>query len=53
MGVLNLTADSFSDGGRFLSPTQAIQHAQAMMEAGGDIQDIGAENNPPGAATIK
>jgi dihydropteroate synthase len=52
MGVLNLTADSFSDGGRFLSHTQAMNHAQAMIEAGADILDLGAESTRPGAATI-
>ncbi len=52
MGVLNLTADSFSDGGRFLSHTQALKHAQAMIEAGADILDLGAESTRPGAASI-
>jgi dihydropteroate synthase len=52
MGVLNLTADSFSDGGRFLSHTQAFAHAQAMVEAGADVLDLGAESTRPGAASI-
>ncbi len=52
MGVLNLTADSFSDGGRFLSHSQAIKQAQAMIEAGANILDLGAESTRPGAASI-
>jgi dihydropteroate synthase len=52
MGVLNITPDSFSDGGKFLSPQRAIQHALAMQEAGADILDIGAESTRPGSAEI-
>jgi len=50
MGVLNITPDSFSDGGKFLSPQRAIQHALAMEKAGADILDIGAESTRPGSA---
>jgi dihydropteroate synthase len=50
MGVLNITPDSFSDGGRFLSPRLAIEHALALEKAGADILDIGAESTRPGSA---
>jgi dihydropteroate synthase len=52
MGVLNITPDSFSDGGKFLSPQRAIHHALAMQKAGADILDIGAESTRPGSAEI-
>jgi len=48
MGVLNLTPDSFSDGGRFDSPDRAMEHAVGMIEDGADIVDIGAESTRPG-----
>jgi len=47
MGVLNVTPDSFSDGGKFIDPTAAIIHAGAMAEQGADILDIGAESTRP------
>ena len=47
MGVLNLTPDSFSDGGQFIDPQAALQHAQKMIEAGADIIDVGAESTRP------
>lgn len=47
MGVLNITPDSFSDGGEFIAPALALQRAQAMIEAGADIIDIGAESTRP------
>jgi dihydropteroate synthase len=47
MGVLNVTPDSFSDGGRFLDPATAIDQARAMIAAGADILDIGAESTRP------
>jgi dihydropteroate synthase len=52
MGVLNLTTDSFSDGGRFLDQRQALEHALSMIEVGADILDIGAESTRPGATSI-
>lgn len=52
MGILNVTTDSFSDGGKFLQLNQAMQHAQAMINAGADIIDIGGESTRPGAAVI-
>jgi dihydropteroate synthase len=47
MGVLNVTPDSFSDGGAFIAPEQALARARAMIEAGVDIIDIGAESTRP------
>jgi dihydropteroate synthase len=47
MGVLNVTPDSFSDGGRFLDPARAIEHARRLVAAGADIVDIGAESTRP------
>jgi len=47
MGILNVTPDSFSDGGRFLDPTIAIGHAREMADQGADILDIGAESTRP------
>jgi len=52
MGVLNITPDSFSDGGMFLDPSRAIDHALALQQAGADILDIGAESTRPGALGI-
>jgi dihydropteroate synthase len=47
MGILNVTPDSFSDGGRFLDPDTAIAHARRMVAEGADIIDIGAESTRP------
>ncbi len=47
MGILNVTPDSFSDGGRFLDPARAIAHAEEMAAQGADILDIGAESTRP------
>ncbi len=52
MGILNVTPDSFSDGGRFLDPGRAAAHALAMEAAGASIIDIGGESTRPGAAAI-
>ena len=52
MGILNITPDSFSDGGDFLSPDKAIARAAAMLEEGADIIDVGGESTRPGAATV-
>lgn len=52
MGILNVTPDSFSDGGRYLDPAAAEEHALAMAEAGADIIDVGAESTRPGAAPV-
>ena len=47
MGVLNVTPDSFSDGGRFLDPSIAVEQAQRMVAAGADVLDIGADSTRP------
>ena len=47
MGVLNVTPDSFSDGGHFLEPAAAIDHARRMIAEGADVLDIGAESTRP------
>ncbi len=47
MGILNVTPDSFSDGGKFIDPATAIAHAAAMAKQGADILDIGAESTRP------
>ena len=52
MGILNVTPDSFSDGGRFLDPDQAIRHAKEMVAAGADLIDVGGESTRPGAEPI-
>ncbi|HXJ85271.1 MAG TPA: dihydropteroate synthase [Candidatus Binatia bacterium] len=49
MGVVNVTPDSFSDGGKFLEHDQAIEHAERLLEEGADILDIGGESTRPGA----
>lgn len=52
MGVLNVTPDSFSDGGRFTRFDLAVQHANEMLDAGVDIIDIGGESTRPGAKIV-
>lgn len=52
MGILNVTPDSFSDGGRFDAPDAALAHVRAMMSDGADIIDIGGESTRPGAAEV-
>jgi dihydropteroate synthase len=47
MGILNITPDSFSDGGQFVDPEDALRQAQKMVEAGADIIDVGAESTRP------
>jgi dihydropteroate synthase len=49
MGVLNVTPDSFSDGGLWLEPAQAVEHGLAMVEDGADLVDVGGESTRPGA----
>ena len=51
-GILNLTADSFSDGGKYTDTAAAVRHGMAMLENGADLLDIGAESTRPGAAEI-
>jgi dihydropteroate synthase len=52
MGVVNVTPDSFSDGGRFLGTQQAVEHARILIEEGADILDIGGESSRPGAEPV-
>jgi dihydropteroate synthase len=52
MGVVNVTPDSFSDGGSFLDPGAAILHARALVAAGADILDVGGESTRPGAESV-
>ncbi|HYO63934.1 MAG TPA: dihydropteroate synthase, partial [Pyrinomonadaceae bacterium] len=52
MGVLNVTPDSFSDGGRFDDLERAVEHAEEMVAAGADIVDVGGESTRPGAALV-
>ncbi|MDI9330775.1 MAG: dihydropteroate synthase [Alphaproteobacteria bacterium] len=52
MGIVNLTPDSFSDGGLFHAPAQAIDHARRLLNDGADILDLGAESTRPGASAV-
>ncbi|MHB1468382.1 MAG: dihydropteroate synthase [Solirubrobacteraceae bacterium] len=52
MGVLNVTPDSFSDGGRYLAPAAAIEHGLELVAQGAAIVDVGGESTRPGAATV-
>ena len=52
MGIVNVTPDSFSDGGKFFSPEDAISHASKLISQGADIIDIGGESTRPGAEQV-
>jgi dihydropteroate synthase len=52
MGILNVTPDSFTDGGRHNAPEAALAHARAMQEEGADIIDVGGESTRPGALAV-
>lgn len=52
MGILNVTPDSFSDGGTWQGTDQAVAHALAMVESGADIIDVGGESSRPGAVEV-
>ncbi|MEC4889970.1 MAG: dihydropteroate synthase [Nitrospira sp.] len=52
MGIVNVTPDSFSDGGQFLDPEKALAHAMDLAEQGADIVDLGAESTRPGASPV-
>lgn len=52
MGIVNVTPDSFSDGGRFLAPEAALAHARRLIAEGADILDIGAESTRPGSDPV-
>jgi len=51
-GVLNITPDSFSDGGRYVDPDVALSHARSLVAAGADVIDVGAESTRPGATRV-
>lgn len=52
MGVVNVTPDSFSDGGRFLDPDRAVAHGRALVAEGADVLDVGGESTRPGADPV-
>jgi len=52
MGIVNVTPDSFSDGGRYHDPARAVAHARQLVEEGADLLDIGGESSRPGAQSV-
>lgn len=52
MGILNVTPDSFSDGGRYIDPVRAVARARQLADEGADIIDVGGESTRPGAASV-
>ena len=52
MGVVNVTPDSFSDGGRYLDPQRAVAHGRELVAQGADVVDVGGESTRPGAAPV-
>ena len=52
MGVLNVTPDSFSDGGEWFDPAQAVAHGHALVAEGASILDVGGESTRPGATRL-
>ena len=52
MGVVNVTPDSFSDGGRFLDPESAVRHGIELAQAGADLLDVGGESTRPGSDAV-
>jgi dihydropteroate synthase len=52
MGIVNVTPDSFSDGGRFLDASDAIAQGLRLREEGADLVDVGGESTRPGAAAV-
>jgi dihydropteroate synthase len=52
MGVVNITPDSFSDGGLFASTEHALSHAFRLMEEGADLLDVGGESTRPGSTPV-
>jgi dihydropteroate synthase len=53
MGIVNITPDSFSDGGKFFNSSRALDHARQLLEDGADILDIGGESSRPGAQPVE
>jgi len=52
MGIVNVTPDSFSDGGRYFEPDQAVRHALELVDQGADLLDVGGESSRPGATPV-
>ncbi len=52
MGILNVTPDSFSDGGQYIDKDKAVNHAMEMIESGADIIDVGGESTRPGSEPV-
>ena len=52
MGIVNVTPDSFSDGGLFLEPERAVAHGRRLLDEGADIVDVGGESTRPGAEPV-
>src|SRR2546422_11325229 len=52
MGVLNVTPDSFSDGGRYFAPDAALRHGLDLVDAGADVVDVGGESTRPGSDPV-
>ncbi len=52
MGIVNVTPDSFSDGGNFIDASRAVEHALQLVEQGADILDVGGESTRPGAEPV-
>ncbi|MGO9318208.1 MAG: dihydropteroate synthase [Terracidiphilus sp.] len=52
MGIVNITPDSFSDGGQFLEPEAAVEHGLRLLDEGAEILDLGAESTRPGSSTV-
>src|SRR5262245_51401464 len=52
MGIVNVTPDSFSDGGEFLDPERAITHGRQLAAEGADVLDVGGESTRPGAGAV-
>ena len=52
MGVVNVTPDSFSDGGRHLDPAAAVRHGRRLLDEGADLLDVGGESTRPGAGRV-
>ena len=52
MGILNVTPDSFSDGGEWTDPDRALRHARRMIRDGADLVDVGGESTRPGAGAV-
>ena len=52
VGIVNITRDSFSDGGRYLDPVRAVEHARALAEAGADVVELGPASSNPDASPV-